>query len=385
MARRTQPKAARVEVCGLDALRTRIDELDVRLVALINQRAEVAREIGHLKARNGEKAYAPAREIEVYRRVSSLNKGPLPDDAFRAIYREIMSGTIALERRTRVAFFGQPGTFTHLAATTKFGSSVEYLPSRDIRDVFMTVARGQADFGIVPVENSTEGGVNQSVDHLGETRLKVVSEIYLPIHHHLLACCAPKEIRVLYSHPQPFAQCRIWLTGHMAEIELKEVGSTADAAIRAKKTRCAGAIAGVLASKLYGVPIRVANIEDQPDNITRFFVIGEKMSPPSGHDKTSLVVSVKDQSGALLNLLKPFQDHRINLTRIESRPSKRRAWDYVFFIDLEGHIRDPKVEAALKEIESQVRHVEVLGSYPQAPRLPGPEMRSGVMKGKVRA
>jgi chorismate mutase/prephenate dehydratase len=385
MARRTKGKTARAEAGGLDALREQINAMDVRLVNLINQRAEVAREIGHWKARRGEKAYAPAREIEVYRRVSSLNKGPLPDDAFRAIYREIMSGTIALERRTRVAFFGQPGTFTHLAATTKFGSSVEYLPSRDIRDVFMTVARGQADFGVVPVENSTEGGVNQSIDHLAETRLKVVSEIYLPIHHHLLACCATKEIRILYSHPQPFAQCRIWLTGHMAEVERKEVGSTADAAMRVKKERHAGAIAGVLASKLYGVPIRVSNIEDQPDNITRFFVIGEKMSPPSGHDKTSLVVSIKDQAGALLNLLKPFQDHRINLTRIESRPSKRRAWDYHFFIDLEGHVKDPRVETALKEIESHVRHVEVLGSYPQAPRLPGPEMRSGVMKGKVQS
>jgi len=238
---------------------------------------------------------------------------------------------------------------------------------------------------LVPVENSTEGGVNQSVDRLAETSLKVVSEIYLPIHHHLLACCPFKEIKVLYSHPQPFAQCRAWLTGHMAEVERQEVSSTAAAAMRAKKERGAGAIAGILASKLYGVPIKVSNIEDQPDNITRFFVIGEKMSPPSGNDKTSIVVSIKDQSGALMRLLKPFQNNLINLTRIESRPSKQRAWDYRFFIDLEGHYSDKRVRRALDEIESHARHVEVLGSYPLAPRMPGPELRNDLINGGVLA
>jgi chorismate mutase/prephenate dehydratase len=313
--------------------------------------------------------------------VVTHNQGPLPHEAFRSIYREIMSATIALERATRVSFFGQPGSFTHLAARVKFGSSVEYLPARDIRDVFLAVARVRADFGIVPIENSTEGGVNQSIDLLADTRLKVVSELYLPIHHHLLARCPLKEIRVVYSHPQPFAQCRNWLNGHLGEVRREEVGSTAEAAARAAHERHAAAIAGDLAAEIYRIPILIHHVEDQADNITRFFVIGERLNEPTGHDKTSLMVSIKDEEGALMRLLKPFHVHRINLTRIESRPSRRRAWDYHFFIDLQGHVAEPKVEAALREIESHVRHVEVLGSYPAAARLPSRSLRDALRKG----
>ena len=360
------------EISGatMDQLRGTIDTLDAQIVKLINERAQHAIEIGAIKARTGVKAYNPSREIQVYQKVTSHNKGPLPNEAFKSIYREIMSATIALERPTRVAFFGQPGTFTHLAALTKFGSSVEYIPTRDIRDVFLAVARGRADYGLVPIENSTEGGVNQSIDMFAETRLKIASEIYLPIHHHLLAKCPFKEIKVVYSFGQPFAQCRNWLTGHLGNAEKREVPSTAAAAERAAREPHAAAIAGSLASEIYNIPIVVENIEDSPDNITRFFVVAERMAERTGKDKTSLLLSIKDQPGALLKLLQPFQKNQINLTRIESRPSKRRAWEYHFFLDLEGHIDDPSVKRTMKDLEAHVKHLEVLGSYPTSERMP---------------
>ena len=349
-------------------LRSRIDELDAQIVELINERAKHAIQIGAIKARGGLKAYNPSREIQVYRKVAARNRGPLPSAAFNAIYREIMSATIALEKPTRVAFFGQPGTFTHLAALTKFGASVKYIPTRDIRDVFLAVSRGRADYGLVPIENSTEGGVNQSIDMFAETRLKIASEVYLSIHQHLLARCPLKDIKVVYSFGQPFAQCRNWLTGHLGNAEKREVPSTAAAAERAAKEPGAAAIAGSLASEIYKIPILVENIEDSPDNITRFFVVAERMAERTGHDKTSLLLSIKDQPGALLKLLQPFQKNRINLSRIESRPSKRRAWEYHFVLDLEGHVEDPGVKRTLEELEGDVKHLEVLGSYPAAER-----------------
>jgi chorismate mutase/prephenate dehydratase len=353
----------------LDPLRRKIDELDGQIVALINQRASNAALIGAIKARGGIKAYDPSREIQVYRKVAEHNKGPLPDEAFQAIYRELMSATIALERPTRVAFFGQPGSFTHLAARTKFGTSVEYIPSRDIRDVFQSVSRGRADYGLVPIENSTEGGVNQSIDMFAETRLKIATEIYLPIHHHLLSKSPMKDIRIIYSHPQPFAQCRNWLLGHVGNVERREVANTALATELASKEVGAAAISSRLASEIYGVPIVAEHIEDSPDNMTRFLVIAERTSARTGRDKTSLLISVKDEPGALLNLLQPFFKSEINLTRIESRPSRRRPWEYNFYIDLEGHSEDDVVRNALKQLEGRVKHLEVLGSYPAADRL----------------
>ncbi|HYF48916.1 MAG TPA: prephenate dehydratase [Planctomycetota bacterium] len=354
----------------LEPLRQKIDSLDAQIVSLINERARNAVQIGAIKARGGIKAYDPSREIQVYRKVAGHNKGPLPDEAFRAIYREIMSATIALERPTRVAFFGQPGSFTHLAARTKFGTAVEYIPSRDIRDVFLAVSRGRADYGLVPIENSTEGGVNQSIDMFADTRLKIATEIYLPIHHHLLSKSPLKDIKIIYSHPQPFAQCRNWLLGHVGNVERREVANTALATEMAAKQHGAAAIAGSLAAEIYNVPIIAEHIEDSPDNMTRFFVISERMSARTGRDKTSLLLAIKDEPGALLKLLQPFFKSGINLTRIESRPSRRRAWEYNFYIDLEGHIDDEVIQKALKHLEGHVKHVEVLGSYPAAERLP---------------
>jgi chorismate mutase/prephenate dehydratase len=281
-----------------------------------------------------------------------------------------MSATMALQRPTRVAFFGQAGTFTHFAARTKFGSSIEYLPHRDIRDVFLAVSRGRADFGVVPIENSTEGGVNQTLDMFAESRLKIASEIYAPIHHHLLSKSPLDKVRVIYSHPQPFAQCRNWLMGNLGHLDQREVGSTAAAAEMAAKDPHAAAIAGRLAAEIYKVPIIAEHIEDSPDNTTRFFVVAERMSDRTGKDKTSVLISVKDEPGALLRILMPFQSHRINLTRIESRPSRRRAWEYHFFVDFEGHATDEHIRVALHELDTHAKHVEVLGSYPAAEKLP---------------
>jgi len=369
--RTAAPKSAPAKPAdGLDVLRQNIDALDTQIVRLINERASNAVKIGAIKAAAGLKPYNPSREIQVYKKVAGQNKGPLSNDAFKAIYREIMSATIALEHPTRVAYFGQPGTFTHLAALTKFGASVHYIPRRDMRDVFLSVQRGEADYGVVPIENSTEGGVNQSIDMFGDTRLKIASEIYLPIHHYLLSKGKLKNIEVIYSHPQPFAQCRNWLQGNLGDVRRQEVNSTAHAAELAAKDPKAAAIGGKLASEIYDVPILASHIEDSPDNITRFFVVAECMAERTGNDKTSLVLSVKDEPGALLRLLQPFQDNRINLSRIESRPSKRRAWEYNFFLDLEGHFSDASVQHALKQLEGQVKHLEVLGSYPAAERTP---------------
>ena len=363
-------KAGSAGSAGIDALRLSIDELDIRIVKLINERAAAALKIGALKARDGLKPYSSSRELQVYKKVAAQNAGPLKDDAMKAIYREIMSATIALERPTRVAFFGQPGTFTHLAARTKFGASVDYIPCKDMREVFSCVSRGEADYGLVPIENSTEGGVNQAIDMFADTKLKIASEIYLPIHHHLLCKGKMEDIKIIYSHPQPFAQCRNWLAGHLANIEKREVSSTAEAAERASKDPKCAAVAGALAADLYDVPIIAQHIEDSPYNITRFFVIAERMAERTGKDKTSVVLSVKDEPGALLRLLLPFQQNSINLTRIESRPSKRRAWEYNFYLDLEGHVQDEKVQRTLRELEPTVRHLEMLGSYPMSEKLP---------------
>ncbi|MFH0940223.1 MAG: prephenate dehydratase [Planctomycetota bacterium] len=369
MARHTTKPKPSSGAKELDALRHNIDALDVQIVRLINQRAVNAASIGKIKAKDGLKPYNASREIQVYRKVVAHNTGPLPDAAFRSIYREIMSATIALERPTRVAFApGPAGSFTHLAARNKFGSSVAYLPMRDIRDVFVAVSRGRADYGVVPIENSTEGGVNQSIDMFAETRLKIISEIYLPIHNHLISRCKLKDIKVVYSHPQPFAQCRNWLLGHLGNAERHEVASTAAAVECAAKESRAAAIGGTLAAEIYDMPIVAEHIEDSSDNTTRFLVIADRIAERTGKDKTSLLLSVKDTPGALLRLLQPFYKHGINLTRIESRPSKRRAWEYNFFVDIEGHLDDPQVVAAVSDLESQVKHLEALGSYPAAER-----------------
>jgi chorismate mutase/prephenate dehydratase len=357
----------------LDALRKRIDDLDAEIVKLINERARCAREIGELKRSSGSGAFAPARERAVYERVLALNKGPLPAESIKAIYREIMSGSLALERCPRVAYLGPAGTFTHKAARSKFGSSVEYHPESSVRDVFLEVSRGHSDYGVVPIENSTEGGVNQTIDCFFETSLKVCSEIFVAVHHNLMASCNREGVRVIYSHPQVFGQCREYLGANFPRVQQVECSSTTAAAERAGKEPGAAAIASDTAAEIYGLTVLEPAIEDNPDNVTRFFVISREPAPCTGNDKTSIMVSIKDAPGVLHTLLRTFSDRDINLTRIESRPSKKKAWDYYFFIDLLGHVENGNVADALNSLDASARHLEVLGSYPRAEHVPMPE------------
>jgi len=364
---KAQPSAPAVAAAPeLVELRRRIDGLDAEIVRLINERAKCAGRIGELKRAQGAPVFVPAREKAVYDRVQALNKGPLPAEAMKAIYREIMSGSLALERCPRVAYLGPDGTFSHKAARGKFGSSVEYHPASSFRDVFLAVSRGHADYGVIPVENSTDGGVNPAMDCFMETRLKICSEIFIPVHQNLLSRSARGAIRTIYSRPEVFGQCRQWLGANFPEAALQDSASTMAAAERAAREPGAAAIGPDTAAEACGLAILEEAIEDNPENVTRFVVISRDAAEPTGRDKTSLMFSISDAPGALLGMLSPFSKRRINLTRIESRPSKKKAWDYYFFVDLEGHIKTPAVEAAIKELSGRCRHLAVLGSYPAA-------------------
>lgn len=354
----------------IESLRSKIDALDRAIVRLINRRAAVAQEIGKRKAPLRAPVYDPEREREVYESVVSRNEGPLSNETIKAVYREIMSGTVALQRPVRVAYFGPPGTFTHQAARKKFGSSVEYLPERDIPEVFSAVVNGKASCGVVPVENSTEGPVNVTIDTLAETPLKIISEICLPIRLALLGHGPVSSVRRLYSHRQPLAQCRRYIGTRLPGAEIREASSTVAAVEQAAIERGAAAIAAELAVEGRDVKVLERRIEDSADNVTRFFVVAENPPPPTGADKTTVLVSIKDEVGALHAMLEVFLREGINLTWIQSRPSRRRAWDYVFFVDLEGHAEDERVRRALEALESRTRHVQVLGSYPAAERTP---------------
>jgi len=284
-----------------------------------------------------------------------------------------MSATKALQKKTVVAHFGPAGTFTHLAALRHFGHSVEYLGLEDIGAVFAAVERGRADYAVVPIENSTEGGVNQTLDMFLESTLRICNELYLPVHQHLMAArdgLPLEDIRRVYSHPQALAQCRRFLATTLPHAEVRETASTVEAALRARQEADAAALASEAASELYGLAIIRRSVEDSTSNITRFFVLARHHSPPTGNDKTTILVSIKDEVGALLHLLEPFYQAGLNLTRIESRPSRRRAWDYVFFIDFEGHAENDRVKKVLEEVRRHCSYLVVLGSYPKAEPAP---------------
>jgi len=352
----------------LDELRARIDELDARIVALLNERARAALEIGRLKRRDGAAVFAPEREADILKRLKRLNDGPLPDACFQAVYREIVSGCRSLERSLRVCYLGPPGTFSHLAVRERFGASAESVPVRDIASVFEEVARGHTDYGVVPVENSTIGSVTDTLDMFVRYDLKVVAEVVLPIHHNLLAACRRGEVRRVYSKPQVLSQCRDWLAHNFPDAELREEASTARAAALAAKEPGAAAVGTTLAGQLYDLDVLVPNIEDHSGNVTRFFVIGRTaVEAPADHSKTSLLVGIEDRVGALFDMLQPFKDAGVNLTKIESHPSRERAWTYWFFLDLEGHISDASVTRAVEAVRNGARQLKVLGSYPTAP------------------
>jgi chorismate mutase/prephenate dehydratase len=348
--------------------RKRIDSLDAELVELLNRRAEFASVIGRSKRERGDSIFVPHREQEVFKRLDSLNQGPMPDSALRAIWREIMSASFALEQPLRICHFGQPGAFTHLAAKLKFGESVSYTPVEDIATVFTEVEKQHADYGVVPIENSTDGSITDTIDAFLATNLRIINELHLRIRHHLMSSSARADIKRIYSRHTVFRQCRGWLSANMPGVELVEIVSTTKAAERAAKEPGAAAIGHQEAAKLFGLPLVASDIQDNPHNVTRFVVIAPpaRAAQPSGNDKTSVMFGVKDRPGALYDCLLPFHRSGINLARIESRPSRRKPWEYLFFIDLFGHHRDSAVQAALDELRQHTSTLEVLGSYPKA-------------------
>ena len=350
---------------GLNDLRQKIDEIDDKVIKLLNDRTKVALDIGKLKHSKGEQIYSPSREHEVYTKIDRENNGPLPNDALKSIYREIMSAALSLEKLLKIAYLGPEASFTNLAALSKFGNSVEYVACSNIGDVFVEVEKGNADYGVVPIENSTEGSVNHSLDMFIDYDLKICSEILFEINHYLLSNSKLSSIKRVYSKPEVFGQCRGWLKANLPKVELIDTSSTTVAAQRVGQEEGAAAIASKLASVIYNVNIIAESIEDAPHNVTRFLVIGKGIPEPTGSDKTSIVCSIKDKVGALYDILHPIFDTNINMTKIESRPSKRKAWDYYFFIDIEGHINDESIKKTIARIEEHVRMLKVLGSYPK--------------------
>jgi chorismate mutase / prephenate dehydratase len=357
---------------GLAAFRQRIDGIDEQIHALLNERARVAREVGMHKQAQGvptAEFYRPEREAQVLRNAIERNKGPLRDEEIVRLFREIMSACLAQEEPLKIGFLGPEGTFSQQAVLKHFGHSVRALPLPAISEVFEEVQAGHADFGVVPIENSTEGTVNNTLDMFLNSSLKICGEVELRIHQHLMGRMKGMEkIERICSHPQSLAQCRQWLDEHLPGIERIPVSSNAEAARRARDEDGTAAIAGQAAADVYGLGVIVPEIEDRPDNTTRFLVIGRKLFNASGQDKTTLLFSAGDTQapGSLHRLLEPFARKNISLTRIESRPSRRKKWDYVFFIDVEGHAEDPPLKAALEELKDQASLFKVLGSYPCA-------------------
>ena len=349
---------------NLQTLRNKIDAVDNNLVALLNERTKLVLEVGKTKHALGEEIYAPEREEAVLRRVVGKNNGPLTEQSLRAIYREVMSSALALEKPLVIAFLGPQATYSHMAAVKKFGASLRYEPLPNITDVFTEVAKGRADYGVVPIENSTEGAVTHTYDMFVDSELKVCAQIMLPIHHNLMAACPRAQIKKVYSIAQVLAQCRQWLQINMPHAELIEVSSSTRAAEIAKSEPKAGALASSLAAELYGLTVYEANIQDSSENVTRFLVIGRKYPPATGDDKTSIMFAVHDRVGALHDCIASFKKFKINMTKIESRPSRKKAWEYYFFVDFNGHYDDARVKKALAELAKHTMFVKILGSYP---------------------
>ena len=351
----------------IDKLRTQIDEIDAEILSLLNRRTELALKIGHAKQRNNDNAYyVPHREKNIIERLKSLNTGPFPNNALEAMYREIMSGCRALEKPISVAYLGPEGSFGHAASIKHFGSSTRYIPIQPQTGIFIEVESDKADYGVVAIENSIDGAIRETQDMFIASNLQICAEIMMPISHNLLSNSQPEEITRIYSHTQPFAQCRNWLYNHFRDIERVEVTSTSEAAKIVAKEEGAAAIASKLAAELYGLKILYEGIEDKPGNTTRFLVVGKHCGGRSNDDKTSVLFSVRDQPGALWEVLGVFRKYNLNLSKIESRPSRTKAWEYVFFADIEGHTEDEAVKAALDEIEETCVSLKNLGSYPKA-------------------
>ncbi len=352
---------------SLGELRKQIDAVDDQILELLNRRARVVLEVGHAKAGQQKEFYVPSREQEIYARLAAANPGPFPTEALRRVFREIISASLSLEQPLKVAFLGPQATFTHAAALQQFGLSAQLVPQKSIPAVFDEVLRERADYGVVPVENSNEGVVSHTLDMFMESDLKIIAEVLLEISHDLLSHSGRMEdVRKVVSHPQALGQCRKWLEEHLPDVPLVDVASTALAAQMAAEDGTAAAVASSMAATLYDLQVVQHKIEDNPHNFTRFLVIGRKMPERSGRDKTSIMFSVKDEPGILYRMLEPFSKRSLNLSKIESRPLKKKAWEYIFFLDMEGHVADENVRLALEEMKDYCQFLKVLGSYPRA-------------------
>jgi chorismate mutase / prephenate dehydratase len=359
-------------VVSIPEHRQAIDRLDTQIVRLLNERTKHVLAIGDIKLKAGEEIYAPHRERAVLDRICRLNGGPMTGEQLRSVYREIMSSALALEKTMTIAYLGPEATFTHQAAIQKFGTSLRYVSQKTINDVFAEVSKTRADYGVVPVENTTEGVVTHTLDMFVDSDLKIVSQIVLPIQYCLAGHGTTANIQRLYTHPQALAQCRSWVQKNLPRAEILETSSNARSAElvahpAVKNTKLRGkaaAITGILAAEKYGLDVLEQDIQDNAANATRFLVLGRQCSPPTGDDRTSLLISVADKAGALHQAIAAFRRYKINMTKIESRPSKRKAWEYFFFIDCDGHVEDRKVVKALQLLGDHCNFIKILGSYP---------------------
>jgi len=357
---------------SLENLRSSIDDLDQQIQKLLNARASCAQKVAEVKKRDaGDEAvvyYRPEREAELLRRVMERNQGPLSNESVARLFREIMSESLALERVMKIGYLGPAGTFTQAAALKHFGHAVDSVSFNTIDEVFRELSSGSIDYGVVPVENSTEGVVNHTLDSFLGSPAKICGEVELRIHQHFLATPdqKPENIKRIYTHQQSLGQCRKWLESHWGHAEKIAVNSNAEAARRVKEEKDSAAIAGDMAAEQYQLQVLTRNIEDNPENTTRFLIIGNEEVAPSGKDKTSIVIATKNQPGALYKVLAPFHELGISLTRIETRPAKVGNWSYVFFIDFEGHINDPTIQKLWQALSNEVTDIRPLGSYPEA-------------------
>ncbi|HVF62620.1 MAG TPA: prephenate dehydratase [Casimicrobiaceae bacterium] len=354
-------------MADLDTHRTEIDRIDRQILALLNERARHARAIGELKAQSGAGAYRPEREAQVLASLAGANGGPLSSEQVSGVFRQIMSACLALEQKLRIAYLGPAGTYSHAAVERHFGSFVEATPCATIDDVFRAAESGRNDFAVVPVENSSEGAVGRTLDLMCSTELSICGEIKLRIQQNLLSNAASlMEVRKVYSHAQSLAQCVQWLAKHLPQVPRVAVASNAEAARLAASEPGAAAIAGANAAAIYGLAILAPHIEDEPNNTTRFWVLGRLKAAPSGNDETSLVMSAPNRPGALLHLLEPLAKHGVSMTRFESRPARTGLWEYLFFVDFAGHQEDGAVAQALTELKTRAPFLKLLGSYPAA-------------------
>ena len=351
---------------SLKQLRKKIDYIDGKILNFLNQRAQEVLNVSKFKKKEKLGAYSPDREASMIARLKKMNKGPFSAQEVENVFREILSICRAQNTSMKVAYLGPEATFAHMAAIKKFGKSLDYIECSSIADVFTEVERGRADYGVVPIENSTEGAVNHTLDMFIDSDLKICSEMYLPIQHNLLSKHKNiSSIKKVYSHEQVFAQCRKWLEKNLPNVKLIPYASTTQAAMFATLGKGRAAIASKVAAERYKLNILASSIEDSAHNITRFLIIGNQEAGPTKHDKTSIVFSMKDKAGALHDVLAPFKNSKINLTKIESRPSKKKAWKYYFFVDMGGHKNSPSVKKALKALGKECLFVKILGAYPK--------------------